>query len=114
MQVLHKHFLESGVRSHEPEQAQLFFIPVYLGRHYNWFWQQWSTPGSAWDVHADCRPEHTPAECFWEKWDGAKAVSGPPCQVLCSNAGARCAQHSWCSDTVHGFCYARRLALQEP
>ena len=20
-------------------------IPVYLGRYYNWFWQQWSTPG---------------------------------------------------------------------
>ena len=75
VQVLHKHFLESSVRAHEPEQAQLFFIPVYLGRHYNWYWQQWSTPGNAWDVHADCLPQHTPAECFWEKWSGAKAVS---------------------------------------
>ena len=62
------------MRTDDPEKAQLFYIPVYLGRHYNWFWQQWSTPGKAWDVHKDCLPHHTPPECFWDKWDRAKQV----------------------------------------
>lgn len=74
VQVLHRHFSKSAVRTEDPEKAQLFFIPVYLGRHYNWFWQQWSAPGKAWDVSRDCQPHHTPSECFWEKWTGAKEV----------------------------------------
>ena len=45
LQVLHEHFESSPARTEDPEQAQLFMIPVYLGRYYNWFWQQWSTPG---------------------------------------------------------------------
>ena len=45
LQVLHEHFQSSPARTEDPEQAQLFMIPVYLGRYYNWFWQQWSTPG---------------------------------------------------------------------
>lgn len=72
--VLHQHFLKSPLRTDDADKAQLFFIPVYLGRHYNWFWQQWSTPGKAWDVAKDCQPHHTPSECFWEKWTGAKEV----------------------------------------
>ncbi len=74
LQVLHKHFLGSPARTEDPSQAQLFFIPVYLGRHFNWFWQQWSAPGNAWDVHEECLPTHTPPECFWDKWDRAKEV----------------------------------------
>ncbi|CAL8466706.1 g6242 [Coccomyxa elongata] len=74
-QVLHRHFSNSVLRTDDPEKAQLFFIPVYLGRHYNWFWQQWSTPGKAWDVHKDCLPHHTPPECFWDKWDRAKQAT---------------------------------------
>ncbi len=81
--MLHQHFLQSEVRTHDPEQAQLFFIPMYLGRHYNWFWQQWSAPGNAWDVHAECLPEHTPSECFWDKWTRAKeARIWPQMQML--------------------------------
>ena len=45
LEVLHEHFQSSPARTEDPEQAQLFMIPVYLGRYYNWFWQQWSTPG---------------------------------------------------------------------
>lgn len=75
MQVLHQHIMSSDVHTDYPEKAQLFFIPVYLGRHYNWFWQQWSTPGKPWDVHQDCLPHHTPPECFWDKWDRAKQAS---------------------------------------
>lgn len=74
MQLLHQHLLQSKVRTEDPDQAQLFFIPVYLGRHFNWFWQQWSAPGNAWDVHEECLPTHTPPECFWDKWDRAKEV----------------------------------------
>ena len=77
MQVLHQHFLQSESRARIADEAALFFIPVYLGRHYNWFWQQWSTPGDAWDVHADCLPEHTPPECFWDKWTKAKQAGLP-------------------------------------
>ena len=43
--MLHEHFQSSPARTEDPDQAQLFMIPVYLGRYYNWFWQQWSTPG---------------------------------------------------------------------
>ena len=75
MQVLHQHLLQSSVRTRDPDRAQLFFIPVYLGRHYNWFWQQWSSPGHAWEVHKDCLPTDTPVECFWDKWLRAKEVS---------------------------------------
>ena len=64
VQVLHRHFSKSAVRTEDPEKAQLFFIPVYLGRHYNWFWQQWSAPGKAWDVSRDCQPHHTPRRCL--------------------------------------------------
>lgn len=74
MQLLHKHLMESRVRTKDPAEAKLFFIPVYLGRHFNWFWQQWSAPDNAWDVHEDCLPSHTPPECFWDKWDRAKQV----------------------------------------
>ena len=74
MQLLHQHLLQSKVRTEDPDQAQLFFIPVYLGRHYNWFWQQWSARDNAWAVHKDCLPTHTPPECFWDKWDRAKQV----------------------------------------
>ena len=60
--MLHEHFQSSPARTEDPDQAQLFMIPVYLGRYYNWFWQQWSTTGkplipksplthtSAWDA----------------------------------------------------------------
>ena len=76
MQLLHKHLMESRVRTKDPASKALSssFIPVYLGRHFNWFWQQWSAPDNAWDVHEDCLPSHTPPECFWDKWDRAKQV----------------------------------------
>ena len=77
LQVLHEHFQGSSVRTEDPEQAQLFMIPVYLGRYYNWFWQQWSTPGSPWEIVEDCEPRHRAGspECWWEKWMWAKGVS---------------------------------------
>ncbi|CAL8466705.1 g6241 [Coccomyxa elongata] len=69
-QVLHEHFLNSPARTEDAEQAQLFFIPVYLGRYYNWYWQQWSTPGNPWEIVTDCEPRHRAGspECWWEKW----------------------------------------------
>ena len=77
LQVLHEHFQGSKVRTEDPEQAQLFMIPVYLGRYYNWFWQQWSTPGNPWEIVEDCEPRHRAGspECWWEKWMWAKGVS---------------------------------------
>lgn len=84
MQLLHQHLLQSKARTEDPNQAQLFFIPVYLGRHFNWFWQQWSAPDNAWDVHEDCAPSHTPPECFWDKWDRAKEVSAATIPSACT------------------------------
>lgn len=83
--MLHQHLLQSKVRTEDPDQAQLFFIPVYLGRHYNWFWQQWSDPNNAWDLNKECLPTHTPVECFWDKWDRAKEVK-LIALLLCVNA----------------------------
>ena len=37
---LHEHFLGSGLRTRDPDAATLFFVPVYLGRLFNWFWQR--------------------------------------------------------------------------
>lgn len=37
---LHEHFLRSSLRTHDPDAATLFFVPVYLGRLFNWFWQR--------------------------------------------------------------------------
>ena len=76
-QVLHEHFQGSPVRTEDPEKAQLFMIPVYLGRYYNWFWQRWSTPGNPWEIVGDCEPRHRVGspECWWEKWMWAKGVS---------------------------------------
>lgn len=37
---LHEHFLGSGLRTRDPDAATLFFIPAYLGRLFNWFWQR--------------------------------------------------------------------------
>ena len=37
---LHEHFLESSLRTRDPDAATLFFIPAYLGRLFNWFWQR--------------------------------------------------------------------------
>jgi len=76
LQVLHEHFKGSDVRTEDPEAAQLFMIPVYLGRYYNWFWQQWSTPGNPWEIVDDCEPRHRAGspECWWEKWMWAKGV----------------------------------------
>ena len=77
VQILHKHLLSSPLRTLNPQQAQLFFIPVYLGRHFNWFWQQWSTPGDPWEILKDCEPRFRApsAECWYEKWAWAKGVS---------------------------------------
>jgi hypothetical protein len=74
--VLHEHFLGRNLRTEDPEQAQLFMIPVYLGRYYNWFWQQWSTPGNPWEIVQECEPRHRAGspECWWEKWMWAKGV----------------------------------------
>ena len=78
-QVLHEHFQGSGARTEDPDQAQLFMIPVYLGRYYNWYWQQWSAPGNAWEIVDSCEPRHRAGspECWWEKWMWAKGVSLP-------------------------------------
>ena len=35
---LHEHFLRSSLRTRNPDEASLFFVPVYLGRLFNWFW----------------------------------------------------------------------------
>jgi hypothetical protein len=79
MQVLHKHFKQSVARTLDADKAQLFFIPVYLGRYYNWYWQQWSTPGKPWEIIQDCEPRHKPGspECWWEKWMWGKGVGTP-------------------------------------
>ena len=79
MQILHRHLLSSPLRTLNPQQAQLFFIPAYLGRHFNWFWQQWSTPGDPWEILKDCEPRFRApsAECWYEKWAWAKGVSCP-------------------------------------
>ena len=37
---LHEHFLRSRLRTRDPGAATLFFIPAYLGRLFNWFWQR--------------------------------------------------------------------------
>ena len=37
---LHEHFLRSSLRTRDPDAATLFFVPVYLGRLFNWFWQR--------------------------------------------------------------------------
>jgi len=74
MQVLHRHLLQSKVRTQDPTQAQLFSIPVYLGRHFNWFWQRYSAPDDVWDLQKECHTSHTPIECFWDKWNRAKEV----------------------------------------
>ena len=86
MQVLHKHFLESDVRTVDPEHAQLFFIPVYLGHYFNWFWQQWSTPGHPWEIVRDCEPRSAAgsAECWMEKWRWAKGVRPARQALTCS------------------------------
>ncbi len=75
MQVLHQHFLQSDARTHDAAHAQLFFIPMYLGRHYNWHWQQWSAPGNAWDMRGACLPGQAATECFWDKWTHAKQAT---------------------------------------
>ena len=36
--ALHEHFLRSALRTRDPDAASLFFVPVYLGRLFNWFW----------------------------------------------------------------------------
>ena len=74
--MLHEHFLGRNLRTEDPEQAQLFMIPVYLGRYYNWFWQQWSTLGNPWEIVQECEPRHRAGspECWWEKWMWAKGV----------------------------------------
>lgn len=82
MQVVHQHLLNSEIRTRDPARAQLFFVPAYLGRYFNAYWQQWSTPGDAWDITKDCRPEHTDDECWWEKWTSAKQVWSDAVAVL--------------------------------
>ncbi|KAK9819148.1 hypothetical protein WJX81_000453 [Elliptochloris bilobata] len=37
---LHEHFLRSRLRTRDPAAATLFFVPVYLGRLFNWYWQR--------------------------------------------------------------------------
>ena len=32
--------MQSSLRTRDPGAATLFFIPVYLGRLFNWFWQR--------------------------------------------------------------------------
>lgn len=81
LQVLHEHFRGSAARTEDLAEAQLFMVPVYLGRYYNWFWQQWSTPGNPWEIVEDCEPRHRAGspECWWEKWMWAKGVSIAAC-----------------------------------
>ena len=110
MQVLHKHFLQSELRTTDAEHAQLFFIPVYLGHHFNWFWQQWSTPGHPWEVVRDCEPRNPAgsAECWMEKWRWAQEVRTRLCDYVPSQSSAhhasllvqcsRLASHSLCCD----------------
>ena len=87
--MLHEHFLGSSLRTDDPEQARLFMVPVYLGRYYNSFWQQWSTPGNPWEIVQDCEPRHRAGspECWWEKWMWAKGVriayNATACRVNC-------------------------------
>ena len=102
-QVVHRHLLESEIRTLDPVRAQLFFIPAYLGRFFNAHWQQWSTPGDAWDIAKDCKPEQTADACWWEKWTGAKNVRSP---LGCASAlSQRCA--TWASLRSPVFCLSR-------
>lgn len=89
MQVVHQHLLNSEIRTRDPARAQLFFVPAYLGRYFNAYWQQWSTPGDAWDITKDCRPEHTDGECWWEKWTSAKEVRPDALVLLAQNLPLR-------------------------
>ena len=55
---LHEHFLRSSLRTRDPDAATLFFVPVYLGRLFNWFWQR---------PHCDEEDAPEPPMCRSEK-----------------------------------------------
>lgn len=73
-QVLHKHLLGSPVSTRDPAQASIFFIPVYLGRLFNFQWQQFSDPSNAWLINRDCHGLSA-WDCWAEKWEHAVNVS---------------------------------------
>lgn len=37
---VHEYLLSSPLRTTNPAEAKLFFMPVYLARQMNWFWQR--------------------------------------------------------------------------
>ena len=75
--MLHKHLLSSRVNTRKPEQAKVFFIPVYLGRYFNVQWQRYSDPSDAWLINKDCH-DLSPWDCWAEKWQVATNVSDCP------------------------------------
>lgn len=79
--MLHQHFLQSPVRARSAAAAKLFFIPVYLGRYFNFYWQQWSEEGDAWAITSDCRGMEA-EPCWMEKWERAQNVRRPGLAVL--------------------------------
>eukprot|EP00884_Botryococcus_braunii_P014572 jgi/Botrbrau1/23115/Bobra.0243s0047.2 len=38
--LMHEYLLTSPLRTHNPAEARLFFMPLYLSRQMNWFWQR--------------------------------------------------------------------------
>jgi hypothetical protein len=37
---IHRHLLNSPVRTHDPDKARLFYLPLYLSKRLNWFWNK--------------------------------------------------------------------------
>ena len=80
--ALHEHFLRSALRTRDPDAASLFFVPVYLGRLFNWFWGR-----------PPCDEEDAPPPplCRREQVRGAPA---PPARARATHA--RCGQARTC------------------
>ncbi len=38
--LVHKHLLSSHLRTHDPDAATLFYLPLYLSRRINWVFEQ--------------------------------------------------------------------------
>ena len=58
---LHEHFLRSSLRTRDPDAAALFFVPVYLGRLFNWFWQRPQCDEEGAPLPPMCREEQVEA-----------------------------------------------------
>lgn len=63
---VHEHLLASPLRTTNPAEAKLFYMPVYLARQMNWFWQRTDIEvrrGVAWYLVDDRSRPCTPLDC---------------------------------------------------